>query len=137
VNKSNAPLFDELEKQMTTLPVGDLNADWVNFSNERNSGKYFDYRVLMTIRYIGVTPDLQLVSNTYTDKRKRSRTVLNMCWIETEMFRRILQATISRNRNIKPLPASSLSIHSRNLHPLRDRLIFMIQKQFTALFLSS
>ncbi|MFI5135225.1 MAG: hypothetical protein ACHQD9_05195 [Chitinophagales bacterium] len=69
LNKSGAPLFGELEKQMTSVPVGDLNSDWVNFSNQKNSGQRFDYSVLVNVQFIGVTPDLQLVANTYADKK--------------------------------------------------------------------
>ncbi len=68
-NKSGAPLFTELEKQLTTLPVGDLNSEWVNFSNEKNTAKSFDYQVNVTILYLSVTPDLQLVNNTITERK--------------------------------------------------------------------
>jgi hypothetical protein len=66
-NQSGAPLFSELEKEITSLPVGDLNEQWVSFSNA-GSGEY-DYFVSLPIRYLHVTPDLQLIANTYTDKK--------------------------------------------------------------------
>lgn len=69
VNNSGAPLFGELQKQMTTVPIGDLNAEWVNFNNQNNSGQRFDYTVQVNAQYIAVTPDIQLVANTYTDKK--------------------------------------------------------------------
>ncbi|MCY7411171.1 MAG: hypothetical protein LH473_12935 [Chitinophagales bacterium] len=69
VNNSGAPLFTELDKQMTTLSIGDLNSRWVNFSNEKNSKKYFDYEVEMNVKQIIVTPDMLLPPTTYIDKK--------------------------------------------------------------------
>ena len=69
LNHSGAPLFSELERQITTIPTGDLNAAWVNFSNEKNSTRPFDYRVVVNVRYLTVTPDMQFLQNTYTDKK--------------------------------------------------------------------
>jgi len=76
VNNSGATLFGELEKQMTTLSIGDLNAEWVNFSSvqgtpygEKNSNRNFDYNVITNVKQIIVTPDMQLLPNVYTDKK--------------------------------------------------------------------
>jgi hypothetical protein len=69
INKSGALLFSELEKQITTIPVGDLNDQWVNFSNNNQQNGAYDYQVAVTIRYLNVTPDLQLVKKTFTERK--------------------------------------------------------------------
>lgn len=69
VNNSYTPLFAELEKQMTTISIGDLNAPWVNFSSEKNSNRHFDYNLTVNVQQILVTPDLQLQPNVYTEKK--------------------------------------------------------------------
>jgi tetratricopeptide (TPR) repeat protein len=67
VNNSSANLFTELEKELTTLPLGDLQAPWVYFTNQ-NSGS-FDYKVTMNVLHIDVTPDLQNIARSYVDSK--------------------------------------------------------------------
>ncbi|MCS6917052.1 MAG: hypothetical protein NZM08_05160 [Chitinophagales bacterium] len=70
VNNSGAPLFAELEKHITTLPVGNLNDPWISFTNVANPKEQYDYIVVLNIRNLVVSPDLQLPPKTYTETRQ-------------------------------------------------------------------
>src|SRR6185503_3289141 len=51
------------------ISIGDMNAQWVNFSSEKNSNRNFDYDVITNVQQIIVTPDMQLKPNVYTEKK--------------------------------------------------------------------
>ncbi|MEO6167671.1 MAG: hypothetical protein ABIO46_06115 [Chitinophagales bacterium] len=68
-NNSNAFLFQELEKQITSMPLYDLNADWVNFYGPSGNARMADYNVVVNIRQIIVTPDLQATPNIRTETK--------------------------------------------------------------------
>src|SRR5262249_7881392 len=70
MNNSGAPLFTELEKQLTTISIGDLNSEWVNFSSENNSSQYYDYSVVVNVQQIIMTPDMKLQPQVNIEKRK-------------------------------------------------------------------
>ncbi|MCS6991904.1 MAG: hypothetical protein NZL95_08590 [Chitinophagales bacterium] len=70
VNNSGAPLFAELEKHITTMPVGDLNRAWVSFTNVYDPSEQYDYRIVLNIRELAVSPDLQLPPRIYTESKQ-------------------------------------------------------------------
>lgn len=68
-NNSNAFLFQELEKQITSMPLYDLNAEWVNFYGPSGNARSADYSIVVNIRQIIVTPDLQTTPNVRTETK--------------------------------------------------------------------
>lgn len=69
VNNSGAFLYEELEKQITTMPLGDLDVKWVNFSGQAAQDQNSDYQVIVNIRQIIVTPDLQTAPAVRTESK--------------------------------------------------------------------
>lgn len=70
VNNSGAPLFGELEKHLTSLPVGNLSRSWVMFTNVPDAREHYDYTIVLNIRQLTVSPDLQLPPRIYTETKQ-------------------------------------------------------------------
>jgi hypothetical protein len=67
-NNSGAYLFQELEKEITSMPLGDLNMQWVNFYGGSNQQSP-DYSIVVNIRQLVVTPDMQGPPSVHTESR--------------------------------------------------------------------
>lgn len=68
-NNSNALLFEELEKQVTAMPLYDLNEEWVNFYSTSGNSRTTDYSIIVNIRQIAITPDLQNIIDSRTESK--------------------------------------------------------------------
>lgn len=68
-NHSNTFLFDELEKQFTTLYLYDLNEEWLNFYGTNSNTRRPDYDIIINIREILVTRDLQSSPGVHSETK--------------------------------------------------------------------
>lgn len=68
-NNSNAMLYAALEQQVTAMPLNDLNEKWVNFYGPPASTRTTDYNIIINIRQIIVSPDLQTTVATRTETK--------------------------------------------------------------------
>ncbi len=68
-NNSNNFLYAALEQQVTTMPLSDLNEEWVNFYGPSGNTRSTDYNIVINIRQILISPDLQTTLAARTETK--------------------------------------------------------------------
>lgn len=68
-NNSNNFLYAALEQQVTTMPLYDLNEEWVNFYGPSGNARSTDYNIVINIRQILISPDLQTTLAARTETK--------------------------------------------------------------------
>lgn len=68
-NNSNTFLYSALEQQVTAMPLYDLNEEWVNFYGLSGNARSTDYNIVINIRQILISPDLQTTLAARTETK--------------------------------------------------------------------